>query len=227
MRKVFVCGLLLQALSVSAASPDELNETTFQPGKAIVSLGVNWGRTWKCGRYDNAQVQELSFRMAPVGPNKPSLELTTPSRLMVENKFIPYALVLEPGEYVLTAFDVKVARSATDVGHIKGDELNLLKDGKPLGGSFTVAPDKVTYIGHFGLDCGAEPFLWRYYLESRQEFERWIADLRNKFPFTGRLPAEFKLFETRAFGNPFALPGASVLEPQQAVQGNGPALGVR
>ncbi|MCY7386506.1 MAG: hypothetical protein LH481_00310, partial [Burkholderiales bacterium] len=68
------------------------------------------------------------------------------------------------GEYFLTGFDVKVARSVSDVAHIKGSKENLIKDGKPIGGTFNVSPGEAVYVGHFGLDCGAEPFLWRSYL---------------------------------------------------------------
>jgi len=66
------------------------------------------------------------------------------------------------------------------------------------------------YIGHFGLDCGAEPFLWRYYIDGRGEFERYIEDFRQKFPFVKSVPVQFRLVSTRTFGNPFALQDPTV-----------------
>jgi hypothetical protein len=93
-----------------------------------------------------------------------------------------------------------------DVGHLQGNESNMIKDGKPTGGTFTAKADEVVHIGHFGLDCGAEPFLWRYYLESQQEFEGWVSQFEDKFPFAKAVPAKFRLFETTTLGNPFSLP---------------------
>jgi hypothetical protein len=55
-----------------------------------------------------------------------SLELEAPSKLLVDNKFLPYAFIIQPGEYVLTGFDVKVARSVSDVAHIKGSKDSLI-----------------------------------------------------------------------------------------------------
>jgi len=206
MSKAFaIAALVAAAQYAAAAEPVELGKNTYKPGSGVLTLGVNWGRTWKCGRYENAQIEALTFRRSPLTSSAPSLELTTPSKLAVDNKFVPYAFVLEPGEYILTGFDVKVARSVRDVGHLKGAEADLVKDGKPLGGTFTVNPDGVVYIGNFGLDCAAEPFLWRYYLESRKEFEGWVTQFREEYPFAKDLPAQFKLFETTSLGSPFSL----------------------
>jgi len=196
----------LVAQTVLAAEPVELTKSTYTVGGAVLALSVNWGRSWKCGPYQNAQLQALTFRRAPLSAgNSVSLDLQTPSKLFVDNKFIPYAYVVEPGEYILTGFDVKIARSVRDVVHIKGTEAHLVKDGKPTGGAFTVNAGEVVYVGHFGLDCGAEPFLWRYYLESRAEFESWVTEFRDKYPFAKDLPAHFRLFETTSLGNPFSL----------------------
>jgi len=205
-RYLAVAWLILAAQTLWAAAPVELSERTYKPDGGILTLGLNWGRTWKCGRYQNAQIEALTFRRAPLDAGDPlSLELRTPSRIAVDNKFIPYVFVVEPGEYILTSFEVKVAKSMSDVGYLRAAEANLFKDGKPIGGSFTVKSGEVVYIGHFGLDCGAEPFLWRYYLESRKEFESWIAQFRSKFSFANQLPAHFRLFETTSLGNPFSL----------------------
>lgn len=198
--------LLMVPSLVIAAEPVNLSEDTYQPDKGILIIQANWGRRWKCGQFDNAQLQALTFTKSPIDSPKPmSLELETPSKLFVDSKFLPYAFIVQPGEYVLTDFDVKVARSAKDLTHIKGSKDNLIKDGKPVGGTFTVNPGEIVYVGHFGLDCGAEPFLWRYYIESREEFEKYIDGFREKFPFVKHVPVQYRLFSTEFLGRPFTL----------------------
>ena len=196
---------------VVAAEPVNLSEDTFKADLGVIIIQMNWGRVWKCGQFENAQLQALTFTKSPIdGPEQVSLELETPSKLFMDKKFLPYAFVVQPGEYVLTAFDVKIARSMTDVAHIKGSKDNLIKDGKPVGGSFTVNAGEIVYVGHFGLDCAAEPFLWRYYIEGREEFERYIGGFREKYPFMKQVPVQYRLFSTQLFGNPFSLQDSTV-----------------
>jgi len=196
---------------VVAAEPVELNKETFSTKQAVIIIQVNWGRTWKCGRFENAQLQALTFAQSSDDSSEGiSLELETPSKLFVDNKFLPYAYVVQPGEYFLTAFDVKAARSTTDIVHIKGTKENLFKNGESVGGSFRVSPGEVVYIGHFGLECGAEPFLWRYYIDGRSEFEKYIEGFRWKYPFAKDVPVQFRLFSTKLLGNPFELDDPTV-----------------
>ena len=210
MRYAITIFGLLPCLAV-AAEPVDLSESTYKPDLGVIMIQVNWGRTWKCGQYENAQLQALTFTKSPIDDAKPvSLELKTPSKSFVDNKFLLYAYVIQSGEYVLTAFDVKIARSSTDVGHILGSKDSLIKDGKPEGGSFTVNPGEIVYIGHFGLDCGAEPFLWRYYIDGREDFERYVGGFRERFPFVKDVPVQFRLFSTQLFGNPYSLQDPTV-----------------
>lgn len=196
---------------VAAAEPIDLSEASYKADLGVIIVQMNWGRKWKCGQFENAQLQALKFTKSPIdGPESVTLDFETPSKLFVDNKFLPYTLVVQPGEYVLTAFDVKIARSVTDVAHIMGSKDNLIKDGKSVGGSFTVSPGEIVYIGHFGLDCGAEPFLWRYYIDSREEFEKYIEGFRQKFPFVKNVPVQFRLFSTQLLGNPFSLKDTTV-----------------
>lgn len=190
----------------AAAEPVKLSADTYKPDLGVLIIQINWGRVWKCGQFENAQLQALTFTKSPVDTPKPvSLDLETPSKLLVDNKFLPYAFIIQPGEYVLTGFDVKVARSVSDIAHIKGSKENLFKDGKPAGGTFTVNPGEIVYVGHFGLDCGAEPFLWRNYIDGRSDFERYVDGFRDKFPFVKHVPVQFRLFSTQLFGNPYTL----------------------
>jgi hypothetical protein len=191
---------------VIAAEPVVLSADTYKDDLGVLIIQVNWGRTWKCGQFENAQLQALTFTKSPVDAPEPvSLDVETPSKLFVDNNFLPYAFVIPPGEYVLTAFDVKVARSVSDVAHITGSKDNLIKDGKPLGGTFTVNPGEIVYVGHFGLDCGAEPFLWRNYIEGREDFERYVNGFRKKFSFVTHVPVQYRLFSTQLLGNPYRL----------------------
>jgi len=196
---------------VIAAEPVNLDADSYKTDLGVLIIQVNWGRAWKCGQFENAQLEALMFTKSPVDtPNPVSLDLETPSKLSVDNKFLPYAFVIQPGEYVLTGFDVKVARSVNDIAHIKGSKDNLIKDGKPVGGTFTVNPGEIVYVGHFGLDCGAEPFLWRAYIDGRGDFERYVAGFREKFPFVKQVPVQFRLFSTELFGNPYTLKDPTV-----------------
>lgn len=210
LRYTIALLLMLPSL-VIAADPVNLSEEAYKPDLGVIIVQINWGRAWKCGQYENAQLQALTFTKSPIdSPEQVSLALETPSKLFVDNKFLPYAFVVQPGEYVLTGFDVKIARSVSDVAHIIGSKDNLIKDGKSLGGSFTVNPGEIVYIGHFGLDCGAEPFLWRYYIDGREEFEKYIEGFRQKYPFVKSVPVQFRLFSTQLLGNPFSLQDTTV-----------------
>lgn len=210
LRYTIALLLVLPSLVV-AAEPVNLSEEAYKPDRGVIIVQINWGRAWKCGQYENAQLQALTFTKSPIDSlEQVSLVLEPPSKLFVDNKFLPYAFIVQPGDYVLTGFDVKTARSASDVAHIIGSKNTLIKDGKPMGGSFTVSPGEIVYIGHFGLDCGVEPFLWRNYIDGREEFERYIAGFRQKYPFVKSVPVQFRLFSTQLLGNPFSLKDATV-----------------
>lgn len=205
VRASIAAFLSIPALTYSA-EPVRLGEDTYKSTLGVVIIQMNWGRVWKCGQYENAQLQALGFTRIPVDAvESVSLDLKTPSKLFVENKFLPYAYVVQPGEYVLTSFDVKVARSRAHVAHIAGAKDSLVKDGKAIGGTFTVDPGEIVYVGHFGLDCGAEPFLWRYHLDGREEFEKYVEGFRQEYPFVKQVPVRFRLFSTQLLGRPYQL----------------------
>lgn len=209
--KALLCGLVIFCSGCTSGyvkpdGPVSLSEGTYKADLGVLIIQVNWGRVWKCGQFENAQLQALTFTKSPIDTPEPvSLAFETPSKLLVDNKFLPYAFVIQPGEYVLTGFDVKIVRSVSDIAHINGSKDNLIKDGKAVGGTFTVNPGEVVYVGHFGLDCGAEPFLWRSYIQDREDFERYIDGFRKRFPFMEQVPAHYRLFSTQLLGRPFAL----------------------
>lgn len=196
---------------VVSDEPVNLGKANYDPKLGVIMVQINWGRSWKCGPFENAQLQGLTFTKQPFNVSESvSLKLGTPSKLFVDNEFLPYAYVVQPGDYTLTAFDVKVARTRTEVAHIQGSQDDLIKDGKSVAGSFTVNQGEIVYVGHFGLDCSAEPFLWRYYVEGRAEFERYVAGFRETYPFVKQVPVHFRLFSTQLFGNPYSLEDAIV-----------------
>ena len=200
---------LLFSACISASEMTDLTEQNYNVGgkeKGIVLLHINWGRQWKCAGLDNAQIESLAFTHLPLGQEpKTMIALETPSKLMVKNSFSAYALIVEPGDYAISAFDVKVAKSSSDVGHLIGDESKLFKEGNPIGGTFTVGAAEVVYIGHFGLDCSKEPIPWRYYVESKSEFQSYIAGFHKTFPYVKDSEVTFRLFSTTIYGQPFSL----------------------
>jgi hypothetical protein len=199
-----------RVVAAMAAEPVELTEKAYAAEgqrRGTIVLQVNWGRVWHCGKYENAQLQQLSFSRLPLDPaDRGSNDVRlTGSKLTAPNAYRPYALLIEPGEYALSEFDVKVAASVTEIGHAHGDRSTLIKDGKAMGGSFSVAPGEIVYIGHFGVDCGGEPMLWRTYVEGRGEFDRYVLGFHKRFPFTKDTPVVFRLFATDVFGKPYDL----------------------
>jgi hypothetical protein len=85
--------------------------------------------------------------------------------LMARPEFVDDAFSVEPGEYPLTAFDVKAARSVRIVGSFRAGRTELIQDGKPVAGSFDLRAGEVVYIGHFATECieeRGEPVPWRY-----------------------------------------------------------------
>ena len=202
MRSLILIASLLGAGIALAAKPVDLNEESFDASSGehgVILFEVNWGRRWNCAGADNAQLQQLTFTRTADG-KAATVYLRTPSRLQVDNRFIAYALLIKPGEYGLTGFDVKIAWSVTDIVHAVW---NAEKAG--YAGSFDVAAGEFVYIGHFGLDCSSEPIPWRYYIEGADEFDRYIEGFRERFPFVGEIAVEFRLFDTILFGSEYSL----------------------
>lgn len=198
---------LLLAGPALAGNAHQLDEHGFDRNQeAVVILQINWGRYWPCAAFENAQLQALTFTRMPYGePDSVSLELKPRSNLRVDNKFLPYAYVLPSGEYALSAYDVKRAKSVLQVDHEAPSAKELIPQGKPIGGSFSVASGEVVYIGSFGLDCTHAPIPWRYYVANRAEFEGVISRFRKKYPEVADAPAIYRLFSTHLFGEKFSL----------------------
>jgi hypothetical protein len=202
--------VLIAALPVEAQVP--LSEETFRESgssKGTVILQVNWGRYWKCGPYENAQLQRLTFRRLGENAESPSdkdWELSPSSTPLVKRSFEPYVVLLDPGQYALSGFRFKVAASRSDVKVVDVDSSKLIVDGKPVAGSFALAAGEVVYIGHFGVDCHGEPTPWRFYIDGNQEFARYVDGFHKRFPFAKDVAVTYRLFKTEHFGQPYDLP---------------------
>jgi hypothetical protein len=177
--------------------------------KGVVLLDVNWGRYWNCGGYENAQLISLAFDRSPVRQKSDSvaadLVIEGPNRITVKPIFLSYALLLEPGEYVMSGVKIKGARSVSDVGYWIVPRSKLIKEGKSYAGSFSVAPGETVYLGNFGLDCFQSPIPWRYYTKGRTGFQEHVQQYIAKYPFINADDIKYRLFDTVEFGKPYEL----------------------
>lgn len=172
--------------------------------KAVIIYGVNWGRKWGCAGFENAQLQRLTFSRIDSVSNScdgENIVLNTPSKLFIEDVSKTYAIIVNPGEYALTGFDIKVAKSVKDVWHSIGESKYLFENGKSLGGAFKVNQGEIVYIGDFGLDCACEykPIPWRYYIQ-KEDFERYVAGFKEKYKFIVDKQIIYRLSQTDKFG---------------------------
>lgn len=206
--------LLVMALAAAGAAGEhgkELTEGRYADTDGqlgVILFEINWGRSWNCGDYENAQLQRLTFTARSETSGRfagTKLNFETPSRLFVDNVFTPMAIMVEPGTYALTGFDVKLARSMSEVSHYVGTEKELLPDGQPRGGKFSIVAGEIIYIGHFGLDCGEEVIPWRYYLTEQEDFVSFVDGFRELFPFAAANDVEFRLLETETIGARYLL----------------------
>ncbi|EJL91874.1 hypothetical protein PMI16_01363 [Herbaspirillum sp. CF444] len=178
--------------------------------KGVVLMSADWSRHWGCARYENAQLQFLAFDKN--GVQKTSADgqwdvmIKDGSILPSKKNYGNYAFIVEPGEYLLTGFRIKLGKSVSNVGNFYGDRKNMLENGKSKGGSFTVAAGEIVYIGHFSLDCAKAPMPWRFYPETREDFSKYLDEIRQEYPGIDKDKVQFRLFETTIMGYPFSLP---------------------
>ena len=191
--KGFLIIIFVLSASKAFAGEDKLTERNYGKSKnekAVLLYGVNWGRQWGCAGFNNAQLQNLTFSRINSNLDREEIVLNNSAKLFSENSSESYAIIVNPGEYRLTGYDIKIARSSKEVSHIKGE-------GE---GTFEVKAGEIVYIGDFGLDCvGDKPLLWRYYIKT-EDFERYIVQFKKKYRFVGDKPVIYRLFQTNMFG---------------------------
>jgi hypothetical protein len=177
--------------------------------RGVVLLDVNWGRYWNCGGFENAQLISLAFDRAPVGQKSDAIAadllIETPNRIIAKPIFLSYALLLEPGEYLMSGVKIKGARSVSDIGYWTVPRSKFIKEGKSIAGSFRVAAGETVYVGNFGLDCLHQPILWRYYTPGRANFKAHAQQYLTKYPFLDAQAITYRLFDTVEFGKPYDL----------------------
>jgi hypothetical protein len=204
--------VLLLVVALPVAAQVTFSDRAFRESgtsKGTVLLQVNWGRYWKCGHYENAQLQRLAFRRIDLPDGAPiakDWELSPFSTLMTKPSFEPYVVVLDPGKYALSGFKFKVAASVSDVRVAEVGPAELIVGGKPVGGSFTVGAGEAVYIGHFGVDCNGEPTPWRFHVEGKDAFAEYVDGFHKRYPFAKNVPVTFRLFKTERLGQPYELP---------------------
>lgn len=176
--------------------------------KALVLVAVNWARRWNCGGFENAELRSLSFDRLPAASldqdRAADLTIEGPPRLATKPAFLNYAFTVEPGEYALSAFSIKVARSVSDVGVWQARRPELLKDGQPRAGSFKAGAGETVYIGNFWLDCAERPMPWRFYTD-KPSWPGHLKEYQQEFPFLASGTVIYRLFETSTMGNPYTL----------------------
>ena len=173
--------------------------------KAVILISANWSRKWGCGAYQNAQLQSISFDKAGIEKDisaKPDLLLKDDSFLSTPSGFVNYAFIVEPGEYLLSGFRLKVAKSTSDVGYFDADRKNMLADGKSKAGRFQVEAGEIVYLGHFAVDCAGQPMPWRYYAEPGADFVKYLNIIKKEFPSIDVQSVKFRPFETTTMGGP-------------------------
>lgn len=173
-------------------------------------MSANWGREWKCGGFENAQLKSLAFDKAGApkegSDEEPDLVLEDGSLLPPSSRFQNYAYIVEPGDYLLSAFSVKAVQSVSKVGYFRAARSDLIQDGQSKAGSFTVSAGEIVYIGHFSLDCTKTPMPWRYYTSDRGDFEKYLSGIKKEFDALDVAKVKFRLFDTTTMGRPFSLP---------------------
>jgi hypothetical protein len=174
--------------------------------KGTVIFAVNWGRKWNCGKYDNAQIISLGFDHLPAknlrDDSSSDIFINTPSRIINKPKYINYVFQINEGEYALSQFDIKIAKSINEVTNYMPHKKILVKKS----GTFSIKKGETIYIGHFFVDCVYNPpIVWRYYINGKKNFDEYVKILKKEYPFLKKDNIKFKLFKTSLMGNNYSL----------------------
>jgi len=196
------------AWRASVAVGDEATASAYarrHATSAVVLLAAYWGRTAGCKPYTDATLVSLGFDRSPDLPDSddaaPALLLNAgeTSALFAPRAFLNYALLVEPGEYELAGFDIRVG-NGNEVGHLVAGRSTLAQLGPDRGGSFTVSAGETVYVGNFSLACANGPILWRQYTP-RDQLPKHLAEFKSQYPFLNLDDVQFRLFRTKDFGS--------------------------
>lgn len=205
---VSACATIQRSPVASEVTADTY--TNSKTSKGVVVMAINWGRRWKCGSFENAELMSMGFDRLPIAnpasDTPAAIFIDGPSRLTKKPVFENYALLLDSGEYALTSFDVKVARSVSDVGHFTAQRKNLIVNGEAKGGTFRVDTGEVVYIGNFYVDCTPDSAtIWRFYSEGRDGFNSHMSEFKQKYPFLDLSKVQYRLLRTTTIGYDYDL----------------------
>ena len=196
--------------AVSRPKQEVTAESFGNTTKGLVVVSAMWGRTWQCAQFENGQLQSFGFDRLP---SQTTADDATADVVMEDSPPYyaggpakNYVLALDPGEYGLATFTIKVASSATEVKTASVGRARLFEGGKPIAGTFTVKAGELVYIGHFGLDCYKEPTIWRYYPVGREGFDHYKQMIKEQYPFLHVDQMRFRLFKTSKLGRDYELP---------------------
>lgn len=207
---LFVQLFLVGTACADAGELTEAGYSTEKSVKGVILLDVDLGRYGKCGGNETAQLRRISFNRMPMTEIKADLpadaEITGPSLPSAATRGMRnYAFLLPPGEYAMTRISIRVTQSISRVGHLEMGPEQLVPGGAAKAGSFRVSAGEVTYIGNFKIDCSPPMTLWRYYTEGKANFAEHLLQYRQSFPFLSLDDVQYRLFETKTIGSPYAL----------------------
>jgi hypothetical protein len=212
---LLVMSILLPCLPVLADNPSRLDKipaeefSRIKQDKGVVLLAVNWNRRWNCGGYQNAQLRGIGFDRLPSTPRgddaPADLTIAEAPLILTTPGFDTYVFIVDPGDWAMSEFEVKVAKSMADVRIREAHRSQLIKDGKAEAGSFDVHAGEAVYIGHFYLDCYKQPIPWRFYSDGPDEFKKYLASIAGKFPLLSTDTVQYRPLTTIDFGNDILL----------------------
>jgi hypothetical protein len=196
------------AWRASVAVGDEASASAYarrHATSAVVLLAANWSRAVGCNPYADAALVSLGFDRTPDVPDSDDaapallLDAGATSALFAPRAFLNYALLVEPGEYALAGFDIRVG-NGNEVGHLVAGRSTLAQLGPDRGGSFTASAGETVYVGNFYLACAnGSPILWREYTP-REQLPKHLAEFKSQYPFLDLDDVQFRLFRTKEFG---------------------------
>lgn len=171
--------------------------------KGLLLVTTSGSRTWGCGEYENAELRSIGFDRQPS-----KKQGDVPADLIINSTpegHKNHVFLLEPGVYGISYFSIKAAKSMLDIGYINANRKQLIENGKSIGGSFSVNPGEVVYIGHFALDCAYSPIPWRYYIEGEASFNNYVSEFKSLHPYLNLEKVNYRLFSTKEFGQDYEL----------------------
>ena len=205
---VLSCATSTSRPIVAEATPETYAAAALTKGTVI--LAINWSRLWNCDRFKSAEIVSMGFDRLPISDvtseSPPEVFIDEPSRMMRKPALLDYALLLNPGEYALTSYEIRAVRLARGTRYFRANRSRLIEHGAPRAGSFEVKAGEIVYIGDFFVDCQQDPVLWRYYTKGRESFRSHMNRVQQKYPFIDPDQVTYRLFQTTNHGREYHLP---------------------